>query len=76
MTSTFAVHAARPQGPVRVLSETGFEAAVMAFVEDYALPADHEGDVVVIVREVETGREHCFRIDLASGDTSPCGQTA
>jgi len=73
MTSAFAVHAATPRGPARIVSEAGFEAAAMAFVEDYALPADHEGDVVVIVREVETGREHCFRIDLASGQAAPCG---
>jgi hypothetical protein len=27
----------------------------------------------VIVREVETGRQHCYRIDLDSGETRPCG---
>jgi hypothetical protein len=32
---------------------------------------DHE--ISVIVREVQTGHEHCFRIDLDSGETAPCG---
>jgi hypothetical protein len=25
------------------------------------------------VRDVETGHEHCFRVDLESGETIPCG---
>jgi hypothetical protein len=33
-----------------------------------------EGDEVsLIVRDLETGREHCFTVDLASGETSACG---
>ena len=34
-------------------------------------PGDGE-EISVIVREVETGHEHCFRIDLESGETAPC----
>ena len=36
------------------------------------LPGDAE-EISVIVREVESGHEHCFRIDLETGETSPCG---
>ena len=54
------------------LLEPSFEAAAVAYVEDlHDLPGDGE-TLSVIVREVETGHEHCFRIDLESGKTSPC----
>jgi hypothetical protein len=57
---------------VRVLEEVSFEAAAVAYVEDlHALGDEH--DISVIVRELGTGREHCFRIDLDSGETAPCG---
>ena len=54
------------------LLEPSFEAAAVAYVEDlHDLPVDGEA-ISVVVREVETGHEHCFRIDLESGETSPC----
>ncbi|SFK88961.1 DUF5961 family protein [Methylocapsa palsarum] len=56
----------------RVLEEVSFEAAAVAYVEDLHALGD-EPDISVIVREVGTGREHCFRIDLESGETTPCG---
>ena len=57
---------------VRVLEEVSFEAAAVAYFEDlHALGDEH--DISVIVRELGTGREHCFRIDLDSGETAPCG---
>ena len=44
----------------------------VAYVEDlHDLPGDGD-EISVIVQEVETGHEHCFRIDLESGETSPC----
>lgn len=73
MTRSFAVHATRPHSPARVVSEASFEAAAAAFLEDYAPPADHEGDISLIVRDMESGGEHCFRIDLDTGDAAPCG---
>ena len=30
-------------------------------------------EAAVIVRELETGREHCFRVDLETGETKACG---
>jgi hypothetical protein len=54
-----------------VLEEASFEAAAIAYVEDlHAAPA---GDISVVVRDLDTGHDHCFRIDLSSGETTPCG---
>ncbi len=56
----------------RTMTEPSFEAAAVAYVEDlHELPVDGEA-VSVIVHELESGREHCFRIDLESGETSAC----
>jgi hypothetical protein len=56
----------------RVLTETSFEAAGVAFAEDWAPHPETGADVAVIVRDEETGQERCFRIDLAAGDAEPC----
>ena len=29
--------------------------------------------VSLIVRDLETGDEHCFKVDLSSGETATCG---
>jgi hypothetical protein len=73
-TRTFRVHARHIDAHhARTLNEPSFEAAAVAYVEDLQeLPAEGN-EVSVIVRDVENGREHCFRIDLESGATSPCG---
>ena len=72
----FRVHARHvDRHHARVVEETSFEAAAVAYLEDFDLPApigeDHE--IRVIVHDVRTGHEHCFKVDLDSGDTSPCG---
>jgi hypothetical protein len=69
----FSVHA-RHVGAhhARVLAERTFEAAAVAYVEDLHGVGD-EPEISVIVREVDTGHEHCFRIDLNSGEAAPCG---
>lgn len=70
---SFSVHARHlDRHHARVLREPSFEAAAVAYAEDlHAPPADDEA-ISVIVREVESGHEHCFRIDLATGETAPC----
>ncbi len=72
-TRAFRVHARHVDAHhARTLEEPSFEAAAVAYIEDlHELPGDGD-EVSVIVQEVETGREHCFRIDLESGETSPC----
>jgi len=69
----FRVHARHVDAHhARTLEEPSFEAAAVAYVEDlHDLPGDGD-EISVIVQEVETGHEHCFRIDLESGETSPC----
>ena len=56
----------------RVVAETTFEAAAVAYVEDFPLSPDHAGEISLVVRDIESGREHCFRIDLETGETTPC----
>lgn len=71
---SFRVHARHVDAHhARILIEPSFEAAAIAYVEDlHELAGDGE-ELSVIVEEVETGHRHCFRIDLDSGETSPCG---
>jgi hypothetical protein len=69
----FSVHARHVDSHhARVLEETSFEAAAVAYVEDFHPPLTEEHEISVVVREVGTGHEHCFRIDLESGETAPC----
>lgn len=73
-TRQFRVHARHVDGHhARLLEEASFEAAAVAYVEDFHPPVGEDNEISVIVREVGTGHEHCFRIDLESGDAAPCG---
>jgi Family of unknown function (DUF5961) len=56
----------------RLLSEATFEAAAIAYVEDLLAASPAEAELSVIVRDVVSGHEHCFRLDLATGGTAPC----
>ncbi|MFN3522562.1 MAG: DUF5961 family protein [Phenylobacterium sp.] len=56
----------------RVLEETSFEAAAVAYVEDFFEVEADSAEVRVIVCNLEDGREHCFTIDLESGEAEPC----
>ena len=69
-TRTFRVHARHTDvHHARTLQEPSFEAAAVAYVEHlHDLPGDGE-EISVIVREVESGHEHCFRVNLDSGET-------
>ncbi|MDP1601100.1 DUF5961 family protein [Phenylobacterium sp.] len=73
-TRPFRVHARHVDGhQARIIEEASFEAAAVAYVEDFHPPVDADNEVSVIVRDLDDGREHCFRIDLDSGDAAPCG---
>ena len=67
-----AFHVALRDGPGGglVVEAASFEAAAIACLERDA--PDEAGEAVVIVRDAETGQEHCFRIDLGTGATEPC----
>jgi hypothetical protein len=66
---------ARHVGPhhARIVAEPSFEAAAVAYVEDLHDLAGAGEAVSVIVRRLSTGEEHCFRIDLDTGEPRPCG---
>ncbi len=73
-TRQFAVHARHvDRHHARLVEEGSFEAAAVAYVEDFHPPVGEEDEISVIVREVGTGHEHCFKIDLESGAAAPCG---
>ena len=70
----FQVHARHvDRHHAHLVSETSFEAAAVAFVEDYPHEVGGEPEVSVVVRELATGHEHCFKVDLGTGETEPCG---
>ena len=56
----------------RILEESSFEAAAVAYVEDIHAFGDEEAEISVFVREIDSGRQHCFRIDLDTGAAAPC----
>jgi hypothetical protein len=57
----------------RRVREASFEAAAVAYLENRAWLADEGGEISVIVQDVASGHEHCFRIDLDTGATAACG---
>ena len=60
----------------RLIDETSPEAAALAYVEDFAHDAPEDdaggGGLAILVRDEDNGREQCFRVDLATGETEPC----
>ena len=70
-TRAFRVHGRHVDAHhARTLQAPSFEAAAVAYVEDlHELPGDAE-NINVIVRDVETGHEHSFRVYLESGRIS------
>jgi len=55
------------------VEEASFEAAVIAYVEDHPAAPEADDEMRVIVQDVASGHEHCFKVDLSTGETSPCG---
>jgi hypothetical protein len=69
---TFTARALHLHGHhARSIDEASPEAAAIAYVEDFAHDADEDA-LSIIVRDEDTGREQCFRVDLHTGDTAPC----
>lgn len=54
-----------------VAEATSFEDAAIRFAED-RLDAEEEGQVKVIVRDAETGEQHCFCVDVGDETAAPC----
>lgn len=60
-------------GHARPVDEPTAEAAAVAYLEDFGHDIDSDDAVSLIVRDDATGREQCFRVDLTTGQTEPCG---
>jgi hypothetical protein len=74
VTRSFRVHARHlERHKARVISEPTFEAAATAYIEDLPDIFTEALEISVVVHDIESGHEHCFRVDLGSGDTTPCG---
>lgn len=57
----------------RMVEDVSFESAAVAYVEDFDATPDADGAINIIVSDLESGHQHCFRVDLDSGETSACG---
>lgn len=70
----FSVHGVA-EAPSRshLLEAAGFEEAALHFLAEFHLHSDAEEAVSLFVEDCETGERQCFRIDLESGETGPCG---
>jgi hypothetical protein len=55
-----------------VLREASFEAAAIAYLENWPHAPDEDPEVEVVVRELATGHEHCFWVGLHWATTAPC----
>jgi hypothetical protein len=73
MTQAYSVRPRDSRSPLLVFDESTAEAAAVVFLETWGAEGEETGQAAVIVRELETGREHCFRIDLDTGEAQPCG---
>ncbi len=59
-------------GRARAIRGSSFEDAALIYLEEFHPQADRAGQVMLIVRQADSGREQCFRIDVVSGRTGPC----
>ena len=73
VTRRFRVHARHLETPhAHLVTEASFEAACVAWLEGWPGEVGTDGVISVIVRDVATGCEHCFGIDLDTGAVAPC----
>jgi hypothetical protein len=56
----------------RVVIEDTFEAAAIAYVEHLPHASGDPSQISVVVQDLQSGHEHCFRIALDGGDAAPC----
>lgn len=72
-THRFRVHARHvDHHHARVVEEASFEAAAIAYLEDFPEIGPDGAEISVVVRNLDDGREHCFTVDLDTGETEPC----
>jgi hypothetical protein len=59
-----------------VLEESSFEAAAVAYLEIFGDISAGDQEIRVIVRNLDDGHEHCFIIDLDTGERRPAAKPA
>ena len=74
-TRRFSVHARHVDAHhARVLEERSFEAAAVAYVEDFSHASQRRAMRSASSCAISAAAiEHCFRIDLDTGVTAACG---
>jgi hypothetical protein len=72
-TKEFRVHARHvDHHHAHLVREVSFEAAAVAYLEDFPHGPDDDYELAIIVHELASGHEHCFRVNLDTGETAPC----
>ena len=70
----FSVHALHIESHyARVLHETSFEAAAVAYMEEFHSLVLEDDQIGVIVRDLSTNHQQCFTVNLHTGELAPCG---
>jgi hypothetical protein len=70
----FRVHARHLEiAHARVVTEASFEAACVAWLEAWPGVIGADAVISVVVRDLTSGHEHCFGVDLDTGVLAPCG---
>ncbi len=70
---SFQVRTRDGEHRARTVHEASFEAAAIAYLEAEHLDVADESEISVVVRELGSGHEHCFRLHLDTGEAEPCG---
>lgn len=71
-TRLFRVHGRRLDAPhAQLVTEVSFEAAAVAWLEGWPGEIGSDATVSIIVRDLDSGCEHCFGIDLDTGAVAP-----
>jgi Family of unknown function (DUF5961) len=72
-TRLFRVQARRLAAPhAHLVTEVSFEAAAVAWLEGWPGEIGSETTISIVVRDLDSGSEHCFGIDLDTGAMAPC----
>jgi hypothetical protein len=73
VTRSFEVHVCdEDRCHARRVQATSFEVAAVAYLEICG-PSGAGKEARLMVRDAETGHEHCIAIDLDTGEAAPCG---
>ncbi|WP_242913444.1 MULTISPECIES: DUF5961 family protein [Brevundimonas] len=58
--------------PTRIVQEPTVEAAAITYIEDF-ITSPPVPELRLWVTDVDDGRQHCFLLDLETGEVEACG---